>query len=257
MAENNFYVYVAYGVNSEVLYVGKGSGNRYKHCLSGASNCAAINRYFFQNGEDGSITVDIIKYFCTNKAALEYEVEKIVELKPLFNSDHNVNFKGNNQLTKIYTDKERLNKGYKVDFARMMDEYIKSIEDGDLGTTEMIEQKSNLHKEYVEVLGIDRIKSLGSNKTKLTNAYNLAIKFSDNNLEIKSRLSSLRVGKKYTSGDIVALLQDSYDSLGIDRKAVSSDIKNYFVVSKTQVVSSEDGKRKQGYKIISDLYKGV
>ena len=142
----------------------------------------------------------------------------------------------------------------KVDFARMMQEYIKSIEDEDVGTTEMIEQKSHIHKEYVDVLGVERIKSLGMNKTKLTHAYNLAIKFSDNNLEIKSRLSGLRVGKRYTSSEIVKSLQECYDALGIDRKAVSSDIKNYFVVSKVQVPSELDGKRKQGYKIISDLY---
>lgn len=152
------------------------------------------------------------------------------------------------------SDLARLLVDEKVDFSRMMNEYIKSIEDNDVGTTEMIEQKSNLHKEYVDVLGIDRIKSLGSNKTKLTNAYNLAIKFSDNNLEIKSRLSSLRVGGKYTSNDIVNLLQKCYDDLGINRKAISNDIKNYFIVTKTQVVSDADGKRKQGYKIVSDLY---
>lgn len=143
----------------------------------------------------------------------------------------------------------------KVDFARMMQEYIKSIEDEDVGTTEMIEQKSHIHKEYVDVLGVERIKSLGMNKTKLTHAYNLAIKFSDNNLEIKSRLSGLRIGKRYTSSEIVKVLQECYDDLGIDRKAVSSDIKNYFVVSKVQVTSEVDGKRKQGFKIISDLYQ--
>lgn len=253
--QSKFYVYVAYGVNNEILYVGKGSGNRYKHCLSGASNCSAINKYYFQNGESGCISVDILKYFSSNKEALKYEVDKIAALTPLFNSDHNGKVRDRKTLVEQYTDKERLEKGYVVDFSRMMNEYIKSIEDGDLGTTEMIEQKSNLHKEYVDVLGIDRIKSLGSNKTKLTNAYNLAIKFSDNNLEIKSRLSNLRVGKKYTSTDIVNLLQSCYDDLNIDRKAVSNDIKSYFIVSKTQVVSTEDGKRKQGFKIVSDLYK--
>lgn len=255
MIQSKFYVYAAYGVNSELLYIGKGSGNRYKHCLSGASNCSDINRYFFQNGEGGCITVDILKYFPNNKEALDYEVSKIVELNPLFNSDHSGKPREKRSFVDKYTDKERLQKGYVVDFSRMMNEYIKSIEDGDLGTTEMIEQKSNLHKEYVDVLGIDRIKSLGSNKTKLTNAYNLAVKFSDNNLEIKGRLSGLRVGNKYTSTEVVNLLQSSYDALGIDRKAVSNDIKNYFIVSKTQVVSAEDGKRKQGFKIVSDLYK--
>ena len=49
-------------------------------------------------------------------------------------------------------------------------------------------------------------------------------------------------------------MQNCYDDLGIDRKAISNDIKNYFIVTKTQVVSDVDGKRKQGYKIVSDLY---
>lgn len=153
------------------------------------------------------------------------------------------------------SDLSRLLVDERVDFSRMMKDYIKSIEDGDVGTTEMIEQKSQIHKEYLDLLGIDRVKSVGFHKTKLTNAYNLALKFSDNNLEIRGMLSRLRVGGKYTSYEIVSLLQGCYDKLSIERKAVSLDIKNYFVVSKVQVVSSEDGKRKQGYKIISDLYR--
>lgn len=252
-SKKKYYVYCATGVNGEVLYIGKGSGNRYKHCSGGASNNVNLNRYYFANGESGSIIVDIIKRFDTNQEAIQYETLLITERLPLFNvRDHPIN-KVNSKM-KHLTDLENLNRGYAFDFSRMMNEYIKSIEDNDVGTTEMIEQKSNLHKEYVDVLGIDRIKSLGSNKTKLTNAYNLAIKFSDNNLEIKSRLSSLRVGGKYTSNDIVNLLQKCYDDLGINRKAISNDIKNYFIVTKTQVVSDADGKRKQGYKIVSDLY---
>ena len=252
--KKKYYVYCATGIDGEVLYIGKGSGNRYKHCSGGASNNANLNRYYFSNGEEGSIVASIVKYFDTNKKAVEYETALIAERLPLFNvRDHPTN--EINYKVKNLSDLEKLQKGYCTDFSRMMNDYIKSIEDEDLGTTEMIEQKSNLHKEYVEVLGIDRIKSLGSNKTKLTNAYNLAVKFSDNNLEIKSSLSGLRVGNKYTSTEIVNLLQNSYDALGIDRKAVSNDIKNYFIVSKTQVVSAEDGKRKQGFKIVSDLYK--
>ncbi len=33
----NYYVYCAYGVNNEILYIGKGSGTRYQHCNNGAS----------------------------------------------------------------------------------------------------------------------------------------------------------------------------------------------------------------------------
>ena len=39
-----YYVYHAYGLNGELLYVGKGSGDRYKHCNSGVSHCFELNR---------------------------------------------------------------------------------------------------------------------------------------------------------------------------------------------------------------------
>ena len=35
-----YYVYHAYGLNGELLYVGKGSGDRYKHCNSGVSSAS-------------------------------------------------------------------------------------------------------------------------------------------------------------------------------------------------------------------------
>ena len=47
-----YYVYCAYGINDEVLYIGKGSGNRYQHCSSGASANRDLNRYYFSNGEN-------------------------------------------------------------------------------------------------------------------------------------------------------------------------------------------------------------
>ena len=45
-------VYVAYGENNEVLYVGQGNTGRHKHCLSGTSHCRELNRYYFSNGEN-------------------------------------------------------------------------------------------------------------------------------------------------------------------------------------------------------------
>ena len=50
-------VYVAYGENNEVLYVGQGNIGRYKHCLSGTSHNKELNRYYFNNGEYSSMTV--------------------------------------------------------------------------------------------------------------------------------------------------------------------------------------------------------
>ena len=54
-----YYVYKATGLNNEILYIGKGSGDRYKHCNSGISSNFELNKYYFENGSD-SIRVDIL-----------------------------------------------------------------------------------------------------------------------------------------------------------------------------------------------------
>ena len=154
----------------------------------------------------------------------------------------------------VVSDEARLLVDEKVDFSRLMKNYINAINSNDTGVVEMIEQRSEIHKQYVNVLGIDRILSIGLNKTKLTNAYNLAVKFSESNMKVKNLLK-IKVGGRYTSYDIINKLQSAYDEVGIERKAVSNDIKNYYNVAKVQVVSDQDGKRKQGFHIISDIYK--
>ena len=78
-------VYVAYGENNEVLYVGQGNTGRHKHCLSGTSHNRDLNRYYFNNGEDGSIRVEILHTNLTQDEAIEIEMELINKLKPLFN----------------------------------------------------------------------------------------------------------------------------------------------------------------------------
>lgn len=155
----------------------------------------------------------------------------------------------------IVSDEARLLVDEKVDFSRIMKSYIQAIKDDDIGKAEMIADKSEIHRVVVEELGIDRVESIGLNKTKIMNAYNLSVKFSASNEQVKALLKGVSVGNKYTSSTLIHKLQYAYDKLGLERKAVSNDIKNYFVVQKTQVVSEDDGKRKQGFLIVSDLYK--
>ena len=54
----NYYVYCAYGVNDEILYIGYGKGDRYKHCNNGMSSNKGLNRYYFLNGENECIRVE-------------------------------------------------------------------------------------------------------------------------------------------------------------------------------------------------------
>ena len=44
-------VYIAYGENNEVLYVGQGNIGRHKHCLSGTSHNRDLNRYYFKDAQ--------------------------------------------------------------------------------------------------------------------------------------------------------------------------------------------------------------
>ena len=79
------YVYVAYGKDGDVLYVGKGIGDRYKHCDSGISSNYLLNRHHFNSSYNGGMVVDIVKTFDNDIDALIYEKELIFKLDPLYN----------------------------------------------------------------------------------------------------------------------------------------------------------------------------
>ena len=78
-------VYIAYGENNEVLYVGQGNIGRHKHCLSGTSHNKDLNRYYFNNGEYSSMTVEVVHSCLSDSEAKAKEYEYIKTLKPLFN----------------------------------------------------------------------------------------------------------------------------------------------------------------------------
>lgn len=78
-------VYIAYGNDNEVLYVGQGNTGRHKHCLSGTSHNRDLNRYYFQNSEDGSIRVEVVYTCLSDSEAKSKEYEYIKTLKPLCN----------------------------------------------------------------------------------------------------------------------------------------------------------------------------
>ena len=80
-------VYVAYGKNREVLYVGQGNIGRHKHCNSCCSHVYELNRKHF-NKEDVMVEVHLITN--DNNEALFVEKNLIVELKPKFNTVHAV-----------------------------------------------------------------------------------------------------------------------------------------------------------------------
>lgn len=244
-----YYVYQARGLNDVLLYIGQGRGHRYRHCNSGISSCLELNRYFFEHGAD-AIKVNILSYFLTREEALLYEKSCIKKLKPLFNKDFNIIHKSHKNLT----DFEKMSLGLVVDYSRLMKQYIKAIESCDEDAIRTISDYSEEHKLHVDVLGIDKIRAVGFHKTKLTNAYNLQVKFNQSNQLIKESLNGLRVGNRYTIKKVLEELKKAYNDAGVKKKPVSTDIKNYFNVKNAWLID-EFGNRCKGYEIISDLYK--
>lgn len=98
-----YYVYQATGINGELLYIGKGKGDRYKHCNSGISHCYGLNEYHFKHGRS-AINTSILAYFETELEALHYEKECIQKLKPKLNTKETSPYKYTQSLRKVYFD---------------------------------------------------------------------------------------------------------------------------------------------------------
>lgn len=73
LVEGRYYVYIVF-VEGEVKYIGKGTKERWKHALGGASTVALLNRDFF---EGKKIEVRCFRDFIQEKEALEIEKDLI------------------------------------------------------------------------------------------------------------------------------------------------------------------------------------
>jgi len=67
---NKYYVYECY-VNDELKYVGMGQGLRYRHCYSGSSSCAELNKDFYEGKK-----IEVKK---VQKALTKMEAENLEE----------------------------------------------------------------------------------------------------------------------------------------------------------------------------------
>lgn len=76
-----YYVYKA-TLDSIVVYIGKGSGDRYKHLVSGISSNYDANKAHFSGQV---VDLEIVEYFECEDFAYKRETELIYELAPLWN----------------------------------------------------------------------------------------------------------------------------------------------------------------------------
>ena len=81
---NKYYVYAWY-VEEELVYIGKGKGDRWKHGNSGTSSCFGLNELFFSDKRD-LLNHKILECNLTEKDAYRIETELILKHKPRLNS---------------------------------------------------------------------------------------------------------------------------------------------------------------------------
>lgn len=81
-----YYVYTVTHEN-DIVYVGKGTGKRLEHVLSGKSHNYGLNDLYFKNKylNTSLPLVSIVKYFESSTEALAYEKYLIYEHMPIFN----------------------------------------------------------------------------------------------------------------------------------------------------------------------------
>lgn len=245
---SKYYVYVAYGVEEEVLYVGKGSGERYRHCLFGGSTNPDINRYYFQNGEFGSITVKKVKYFETDEEALEHEKYLIKTLKPLFNTDHVE--KEVKPLLRSLSIFEKISLGYVVDYRVIMKQYIEAIENEDTETVEFIELHSPVCKRHLSLVPPEKVKALKYRKKAVEAEYEVNMKKNSKFYEVLDFLN-YKEGDIVTGKDVVASIKECYEKLGIAGTVSSRTIREYYNVK--DKFFTKNGKNCRGYEVISKV----
>lgn len=83
--KNKFYVYRVLH-KDEVIYVGKGRGNRYQHVLSGASHNKYLNELYYKCKSESTPLPEVILECCeSEQESVDREHHLIYTLKPRYN----------------------------------------------------------------------------------------------------------------------------------------------------------------------------
>ena len=221
-------VYIAYGKDYEVLYVGQGNIGRSGHCGSGASHNKLLNKYLFENGE-GSVTVKIQNIVNTKQEAEGLERYLIGKLTPKFNVQV-AGFK-------------------KQSFAQESRLLFEAKDIGDVTTESLVYSKFPQLKQYVDVLGISILKTLGYQESKIHRKYEEHLLQQQSIVtkdDVRNYLN-LEIGGRYTSKQLKDLFADCFKVLNINITSKASCVSDYYDVVRANI----NGCR--GYKIVGKV----
>ena len=103
-------------------------------------------------------------------------------------------------------------------------------------------------KNYIEILGKDKIKALSYQKSKLEAEYYRLKSSNSNVVTLESRIySEFKEGERYLLSDIKQKLANIYDKTGCKLTPKATDLQRYFKIENCRMVV--DGKKSHGYVI--------
>ena len=125
-----------------------------------------------------------------------------------------------------------------------------SPEVNDFNREVILDQLPLTYRQYYEVLGNDRCKSLGYNITKLKKELS-DIKLDENVLRNLITVD-FKVGEKYTKEFIKQKLQEIYNKIGYNKTAKAIDLESYFYLKDAKITNQVTNKRENGFEIVRE-----
>ena len=208
-----YYVYGAYGIHGELLYIGYGKGDRYKHCNNGMSSNKGLNRYYFLNGEGDCIKVEKLFENLSINDATHLETLCINHLSPSCNV-----------------------KGTVRDFQTIAKEYYEAYLDDDKELMENLIAESNDFNGILSVIGIEEIRATSFHKTKSKEKCDKMLN-SDKYLKQEiTALKSLKLKRDefYTYVKLKSMVQTAYNEYSVKSSPKATEIKKVYEVKRTR-----------------------
>ena len=208
-----YYVYGAYGLHGELLYIGYGKGDRYKHCNNGMSSNKGLNRYYFLNGEDDCIKVEKLFENLSIDDAIHLETLCINHLSPSCNV-----------------------RGTVRDFQTVAQEYYEAYLTNDTDKMQSLTDENLEFKDILNVIGIESIKATSFHKTKCKGKCDKIINALDYEQKEKECLKSIRlkVGDFYNYAELKIMVKIAYKQFNIPSSPKATEIKKVYEVKRTR-----------------------
>lgn len=211
--DSKYYIYGAYGKDNELLYIGYGKGDRYKHCNSGISSSKSLNRYYFTSGEGGCITVEKLFEYLSIDDATCLESLCINYLSPSCNV-----------------------RGAVRDFPTVAKEYYEAYLIDDVDKMNNLISENDEFSEILNIIGIEAIKATSFHKTKSKYRCDKIRNAEKYEQQERKSLKSMKLKfcEFYNYAELKIKVKIAYNQHSISTTPKATEVKKFYNVKRTR-----------------------